>query len=152
MTGYRWSVIGETPVRENKNTFVVRQYGARKRTLLKLICPDHRCGDCGGVYEAWQLQLDHIDPMQKTRPMNVLLLNAPWDEVLKEAKLCRVICANCHADRTYWSDDVTAKHRSNVHRGATSASYKDGVCSARETAAIPRKPYGMDAKTEAEAA
>lgn len=63
---------------------------------------DAGCADCHGKYPYFVLQFDHKDPAQKT--FNI----SRWrdhtgdiDKIMQEIEKCDVVCANCHAFRTY---------------------------------------------------
>lgn len=47
------------------------------------------------------LEFDHIEPFTKSFNISqAVKLGHNWDEVLKEIKKCRVLCANCHKKHT----------------------------------------------------
>ena len=58
------------------------------------------CVDCGIQYEPWQMQFDHLDSDSKVRKISQLVTHS-WKKVLEEIEKCELVCANCHADRTY---------------------------------------------------
>lgn len=61
------------------------------------------CTDCGGTFPPWVMQFDHLPHRGKKRA-NVSKLSAQgYSEkiVLAEIAKCELVCANCHADRTY---------------------------------------------------
>lgn len=80
-------------------------YHKRKRQILAL--KSVPCTDCGVQYATWIMQFDH-------RPGTVKRFNVTqgWsfkpELVLQEAAKCDVVCANCHADRTYrrWQEKL----------------------------------------------
>lgn len=61
------------------------------------------CADCKRRFNPWQMQFDH-------RPGEKKLFNlsdAGRDgvglaRIRREIAKCDIVCANCHADRTYW--------------------------------------------------
>lgn len=60
------------------------------------------CADCGGTFPPYAMDFDHRDPTQKCFALaggNVLLKNR--DELVAEIAKCDIVCANCHAVRTY---------------------------------------------------
>lgn len=59
------------------------------------------CADCGLTYLPCQMQFDHTNPANKVATVNQLYQSSAISEVLKEIKKCEVVCANCHALRTY---------------------------------------------------
>lgn len=60
------------------------------------------CADCGGTFPPHAMDFDHRDPTQKRFAIaggKVLLKNR--DELVAEIAKCEIVCANCHAIRTY---------------------------------------------------
>ena len=58
------------------------------------------CADCGDWFHPWQMQFDHREPEQKI--FNIANCKAAVFKTLwEEIKKCDIVCANCHAHRTY---------------------------------------------------
>src|SRR2546423_7776287 len=60
------------------------------------------CADCGGTFPPWIMDFDHRDPADKSFSIaagKVLLKSR--DLLLAEIAKCDIVCANCHAVRTY---------------------------------------------------
>lgn len=88
------------------------QYYAKNKERCKAnmrrynkICSDYLeqlrhapCTDCKKMYSPWVMQFDHRDPMTKTR--NISESNS-IKSLNEELKKCDLVCANCHAERTY---------------------------------------------------
>jgi hypothetical protein len=76
----------------------------RQRATLEFLRDLRRdpCMDCGGRFEPHQMDFDHRDPANKsfglTWPRAML---APRQRLLDEIAKCDIVCANCHAVRTY---------------------------------------------------
>src|SRR5689334_14878222 len=68
----------------------------RRKDLMEAI-GGVRCVDCG-IDDYVLLQFDHV--YGKTKEVNCIL-TCKWETALAEAKLCEVVCANCHVRRTY---------------------------------------------------
>jgi len=76
------------------------------------------CADCGQSFSPWVMDFDHRDPKTKSFALaagHALLKSraALLDEIAK----CEIVCANCHAIRTYnWikSEDVFASRAPGV--------------------------------------
>jgi hypothetical protein len=70
------------------------------------------CQDCGGTFAPWVMDFDHRDPKTKSFALaagHALLKSR--EVLLAEIAKCDIVCANCHAIRTYtWikSEDVFA--------------------------------------------
>lgn len=60
------------------------------------------CKDCGGTYLPHQMDFDHRDPATKSFGLTwSRAMLAPRDRLLAEIAKCDIVCANCHALRTY---------------------------------------------------
>ena len=60
------------------------------------------CHDCGGTFPPWVMDFDHRDPSGKS--FNVTSSRAMLmsrSRLLAEIEKCDIVCANCHAVRTY---------------------------------------------------
>lgn len=58
------------------------------------------CDDCGVQYPPYVMQFDHRDPT--TKKFNLSRAEKyPKQQVLEEIAKCDVVCANCHAERTF---------------------------------------------------
>jgi hypothetical protein len=60
------------------------------------------CQDCGGSFPPWVMDFDHRDPAEK--PFNVMTGRAMLmsrARLTAEIEKCDIVCANCHAARTY---------------------------------------------------
>jgi hypothetical protein len=78
--------------------YAERKALARERLLeLKRGKP---CVDCKLVFNPWQMQYDHVRG-EKVADVGELLRSASFSDVLMEIEKCDLVCANCHADRTY---------------------------------------------------
>ena len=59
------------------------------------------CKDCGERYPYYVMQFDHTDPSNKISTISALSRHNGRLAAVNEAKKCDVVCANCHATRTY---------------------------------------------------
>lgn len=57
------------------------------------------CADCGKCYNPWQMQYDHVRGVKINNVSNMLGLSK--EAILAEIAKCDLVCANCHAERTY---------------------------------------------------
>jgi hypothetical protein len=78
------------------------------------------CQDCGGTFAPWVMDFDHRDPKTKSFALAAghALLKAR-EVLLAEIAKCDIVCANCHAIRTYtWikSEDVFASRAPGTSR------------------------------------
>lgn len=58
------------------------------------------CEDCGVTYPPYVMQFDHRDPAEKKFNLSTGEKHTR-QEVLAEIAKCDVVCANCHAARTF---------------------------------------------------
>jgi hypothetical protein len=78
------------------------------------------CADCGQIFAPWLMDFDHRDPRTKSFALaagHALLKSR--DVLLAEIAKCDIVCANCHAIRTYhWikSEDVFASRAKGMSR------------------------------------
>jgi hypothetical protein len=80
------------------------QIAARKPLQERVwaIKVERGCADCGFNANPVALQFDHLDRTKKVAGIGQLITKcAPWPEILAEIDKCDVVCANCHAIRTY---------------------------------------------------
>lgn len=70
----------------------------RKRKLIEL--KGGRCIDCGFSGHPAALQFDHLDPTTKVAEVTTLI-RVSWERALAESQKCDLVCANCHAIRTF---------------------------------------------------
>lgn len=59
------------------------------------------CADCGNTYPAFVMQFDHRDPKEKKFSIGELGTRKSKKDLIEEIEKCDVVCANCHALRTY---------------------------------------------------
>ncbi len=76
----------------------------RSRTTVEFLRELRRrpCKDCGGTFEPHQMDFDHRDPKAKsfqiTSPRAMLMDRL---RLVAEIAKCEIVCANCHAVRSY---------------------------------------------------
>ena len=59
------------------------------------------CTDCGRVFPPEVMQWDHLPGVVKLGEISTGLRGRSRDEVLEEIAKCELVCANCHAIRTF---------------------------------------------------
>jgi hypothetical protein len=70
----------------------------RNRRLLQMLKSRVPCSDCGGNFEHYQMDFDHL----RDKKMAVSkMLNYSTDTLLDEIEKCDIVCKMCHATRTY---------------------------------------------------
>ena len=63
------------------------------------------CAFCGYREHSIALQFDHIDPKEKSFNISQSYKAKGMKALKKEIKKCQVLCANCHAVKTYENKD-----------------------------------------------
>ena len=72
------------------------------------------CLDCGGTFLPHQMDFDHRDPSTKSFQVTDSRLKSR-ERLLAELAKCDIVCANCHAARTYLLQGrKRAERRSNA--------------------------------------
>lgn len=86
----------------NKQKYI-DQAKARKALLKEEIWELKRqpCLDCGIMYEPWIMQFDHREGEEKLGTISQWMNENRRNKVYEEIAKCDLVCANCHADRTY---------------------------------------------------
>ena len=80
-------------------------YHTRIKRIAKLRLVGHmggKCMDCGLAVHVAAFHFDHRDRKSKVVDVGAIL-NRSWARILAEAAKCDLVCANCHAIRT-WPD------------------------------------------------
>lgn len=58
------------------------------------------CVDCKRKFKPWQMQFDHRGEDVKVNRVSQMITHS-WQKILDEIAKCDLVCANCHADRSY---------------------------------------------------
>ena len=68
------------------------------------------CAHCGFKEHPAALQFDHLNPITKHRSLRTALtpyatkrsmIHLAWDAMKNEIRQCQILCANCHAVKSY---------------------------------------------------
>jgi hypothetical protein len=60
------------------------------------------CADCETTYPYYVMQFDHQPTEKKLATISRLMqAGAAEEKLMSEIRKCHVVCANCHAERTY---------------------------------------------------
>lgn len=85
----------------NKSQYIESSKAARQRRMKKMQeLKDKPCTDCGIKYPYYVMQWDHTED-NKVASVSKLMTLKSWDTILKEVAKCELVCANCHAERTF---------------------------------------------------
>ena len=65
------------------------------------------CSICGYNKCAFALHFDHINPLTKDNKGNSRAVEVSWskERIDKELTKCVILCANCHAEKTFQKQD-----------------------------------------------
>lgn len=80
-----------------------KEHNARNKRLYEESLPKIKelknkpCMDCGGRFPVCVMDFDHVRGKKKFYVTTSL---RKWKTILKEAKKCDLVCANCHRIRT----------------------------------------------------
>lgn len=91
----------------NKQVYAARRayhQAIYKRVLREIVKQhkDRRCDDCGLFYPLCAMNYDHRPGVNKITDVSTLVgQGVSIRMVLKEIRKCDVVCANCHASRTF---------------------------------------------------
>jgi hypothetical protein len=59
------------------------------------------CADCGGTFHPAAMEWDHLPGTEKRGAVSNLARFLSQASILAEIEKCELVCANCHAVRTY---------------------------------------------------
>src|SRR4051794_24933960 len=90
----------------HRETRTVRRVQARARQLqfaawYTALKEGKPCADCGGTFHPAAMQWDHRPGTQKVADLGRLRSTTSKRRVLEEIAKCDLVCANCHAVRTF---------------------------------------------------
>ena len=90
------------------------------------------CADCGGVFHHAAMQWDHLPGRSKRREVsNMVLRGFRRETILEEIAKCELVCANCHAVRTF-----------NRHRGVAQPGRAPALGAGGFAGSNPAAPTG----------
>jgi hypothetical protein len=88
-----------------KNKAITRERSKSSREknkeIIRNIKESSPCSDCQIFYPYYIMQFDHVEPENKVDAVNRLLTTSGIEKVLNEVSKCDLVCANCHAFRTW---------------------------------------------------
>jgi hypothetical protein len=87
----KWAEANKDKINAN-----LRRYRQEVRDWISAYKEANPCKDCGNHFNSWQMQFDHL----KEKKLNVSLA-ASIEQARVEMEKCELVCANCHATRTY---------------------------------------------------
>lgn len=100
-----------------RRLFRVSQQKERRRELrewisgIKSATP---CADCGGNFHGAAMTYDHLPGHEKRGDISNLIAGGYRSVLITEMAKCDVVCANCHAIRTYRRREAARANRTSV--------------------------------------
>lgn len=104
---------------EYMKEYMLRRYHKRMEDAKNKL--GNKCAKCGAANE---LEIDHIDPTQKTFTLGGKGWNIKKELFDKEVDKCQLLCKDCHNDKTI--KETGKKHAKGYH--GTLSSYRYCKC------------------------
>lgn len=80
-------------------SYEAQQERGRRRKLELVLLKGNQCEVCGYKKNFSALEFHHNNPSEKSFQLDLRSLsNRKWEIVLDEAKKCKLLCSNCHAE------------------------------------------------------
>jgi hypothetical protein len=121
-------ILAQNKLRERENRDRYRAgrnvLRAEKRDYIRRLKEENPCMDCGNHFPYYCMQYDHRDPSDKTKKVSGLA-SCSYDKINEEISKCDLVCANCHARRT-WVQSVNRKGANSLV-GETEMSMPKGT-------------------------
>jgi hypothetical protein len=76
-----------------------RKSGHRARVTHYKV--ENPCADCQKFYPSYVMQFDHVRGIKKAGISQMISDGYSWNEIEEEIQKCELVCANCHAERTF---------------------------------------------------
>ena len=98
----KWYAVPDNKANHiSRNVSLTKLHKKKMRDLVWSL-KDKPCADCGHKYSPWIMQFDHLPGFVKDATVQFMWTNGYSEERIRaEVAKCEVVCANCHADRTY---------------------------------------------------
>lgn len=74
---------------------------------------DGPCADCGQKFPPWVMQFDHVRGKKRWDVASMIGQMCTKKAIEEEIAKCELVCANCHANRTYRRRNVATSRRRN---------------------------------------
>jgi len=88
-----------------------KRYRNKKRSEVQDIKDKTPCFDCGIQYPYYVMQFDHLPEFEKKFNIAKQINSATRKQLFAEMEKCEVVCANCHAERS-WNRQIAGKGNS----------------------------------------
>jgi hypothetical protein len=93
--------LGEGQKEKNLQRQQVKRNAARQ--YIRSVKEGQPCADCGIVYPPYVLQFDHIGSDKSFTITEFATTTIDLEKIKAEIAKCEIVCANCHAERTWGS-------------------------------------------------
>lgn len=125
------AAYGREHYRENRNDYRRKNLAngrkSRERARDAMRQAKRRpCADCGVEYPPHVMQFDHIGDGKVSDIAALASSGVSVETLMVEIAKCEVVCANCHADRTYRRREEKKKHQSVAQPGSASDLGSEG--------------------------
>ena len=80
---------------------VNKQLRKRNKEYVDTLKSNTPCHDCGVVYAPYIMQFDHVVDGKRSAVANLVRSCVSIETIQTEIDKCELVCANCHAERTY---------------------------------------------------
>ena len=108
--------VGKTVPRCPRNSR--RETGPSRRAWLLNLKVGRPCTDCGRTFPPEAMQWDHLPGFEKASDVSSMW-GRSTEEMLRELAKCELVCANCHAIRTFrrsgWADKWTIREAERTY-------------------------------------
>lgn len=85
---------------KNQQKEFQKNWKRSKIRALQALKEGKPCTDCGIAYPHYVMQWDHLPEHKKFKNVN-RMFGYSWHRIIAEIAKCELVCANCHAARTY---------------------------------------------------
>ena len=84
---------------QSHQSYQAQQRRGRERKIRLIELNGGKCESCGYDRNYSALEFHHLEPKNKSFQLDLRALsNRKWEFILLEAKKCRLLCSNCHAE------------------------------------------------------
>lgn len=90
-----------SPEQKKRNIEGVARNRAKLRKWYEQLKEGQPCADCGGSFHLAAMHWDHLPGFEKVENLARLVNLGSRTKILAELEKCELVCANCHAVRTY---------------------------------------------------
>lgn len=87
---------------KNKNDYLLKaDVWQKKMAAMVNDIKRKPCVDCGGIFNPWQMDFDHLRNKEFNISAAAGRLGVSGKRLMDEIAKCELVCANCHRDRTH---------------------------------------------------